>query len=327
VDGKPVKYVLVNAFSELPNLRAVRFLSEDIHLLDGAFADCPLLDRVLTLDRDPGFDSFYKNCPGMFWSDIIRGEAALTEYVYGKPNQFEGLWEVYPEHSFFYSKILYTFNGHTWTLQKLKGDKVVETQEGTFSHTWNRIVMLVSRFKSTGDWQDGGGMSIDGNYVMTGDTLSLGGVKLRRVYQLAEEAAPLQPDLIGGLYYSMALPEGWGRATDNLYLSQLLRQFSVFVNGDDSIYQAWEDQNNKANLLLIVERAVPYGYVTTTALGSPQHKKYNGKEYLVSESEYPDFVLTIAVVVHKNVSHTFFFVLNNDDTRLVDQCLETVVFR
>ncbi|MDR1389899.1 MAG: hypothetical protein LBJ31_07970 [Treponema sp.] len=256
----------------------------------------------------------------------------LAGFAYSQTSPFEGTWTGKITPALFFDAMEYTFKGNTWVLQKFKSGKVAEISEGTFTYSKDRIIMLTTRYKSTGEWKDGGGMTTGGEYVINGNTLTIAGMQLTRKTGSQENTSSSTPDRIGGLYYSMTLPKGWVQTIDNKYLGSLVRAMGIDDAQGDVGYQVYEDSKDDDNFLLIVEMAVPFGYTTERLMAdsgsSAQKKVYNGKEYLVLAEPVNSLSTNkAAYIVYKDVFCTFVFILKNNNLYLADQSLNTVTWR
>jgi hypothetical protein len=253
----------------------------------------------------------------------------LASATYGQSSPLEGTWSGKIMPALFFDTIEYTFSGRTWRCQKFKNGNVTEIQEGTFTFSKDRIIMIISRYKSNGDWKEFG-QTTGGDYVINGNTMTFGGMVFTRKNEKTGNTTPSRPDSAVSLYYSMTLPKDWIETTNNKNLTPLLDASGIDSSEGDANYQAYEDPKDNDNLLFIAEIAVPPGYTTRQLMAnSPaQRQIYNRNEFYVMTEKFNSLsTIKSAYIVYKDAFYIFFFLLKNNSLYLADQSLETITFK
>jgi len=249
--------------------------------------------------------------------------------AYAQTNPFEGTWTGKPSMTIFFDTIEYSFKGNTWTLKKFKNGSVTETSEGTFSYTSEKIIMQQTRYKTTGDWK-AMEMSTGGNYRIDGNKFFLDGVEFTKTSSGPQAKTTPQTNQIGGLYFTLTLPQGWQEVKEHKYLETLKEILGVNEAKGDYTLKSFTEIKNDNNFLLISEIPVPKGYtLEQITTGLPGGKSViNGKEYyIMTETFNSSSKAKVAYIIYKNVLHTFFFILNNSNISISDEVLKTISYK
>ena len=249
--------------------------------------------------------------------------------VFGQVSLFEGTWSGKSPIALFFDTLEYIFSGNTWVLKKYNKGVVTETSEGTFTYTQDRIIMLQTRYKTTGDWRESQ-LQTGGNYRLDGNKLFLDGIEFTRTSQNPSSTSNRQTTNAGGLYYSITIPQNWTVTKNHRYLPQIREALGLNSAQSDYTEAAYIDSKNNNNFLFISEVAVPHGLTTAQLMrDSPATKvTYNGREfYVISEAFNRASTMKVAYIIFRDVLHGFFFVLENTDLSIAEQVFASIQFR
>lgn len=254
---------------------------------------------------------------------------AVNGMVFGQSGPFEGTWSGRSPMPLFFDTLEYTFNGNTWVLRKYNRGAVTETSEGTFTYTQDRLLLLQTRYRTTGDWKDWQ-LETGGTYRLEGNKLYLDGIELTRTGGNPQAVPDLQNTKTGGLYYSITLPQNWSITSSHRYLPQIREALGINTAQGDYTEQAYTDTGNNNNFLYVSEVPVPRGVTTAQLMGETPITRttYNGREfYVVSETFNRSSTMKTAYIVYRDILHCFFFILENANLSVADQVFATIQFR
>jgi hypothetical protein len=253
----------------------------------------------------------------------------VTGIIYGQTSPFEGTWSGRPPVAFFFDTLEYTFSGNNWILKKYNRGTVTETSEGTFTYTQDRLIMLQTRYRTTGNWQNMQSQT-GGNYSLAGNKLTLDGIDFTKTSGNPPSSSTSQNTNTGSLYYSITLPLNWSITNTHRYLPQIREALGFNTAQGDYTESAYMDTRNDNNFLFISEVPVPRGTTTAQLMsGSPATRvTYNGREfYVMSETFNRSSTMKTAYIVYRDVLHGFFFILENTSLSIADQVFATIQFR
>jgi len=252
----------------------------------------------------------------------------ITGTLFGQTSQFEGTWVGRSPITFFFDTLEYSFNGNNWVLRKIKNGSVTEMSEGTFTFTNDRIIMLQTRYKTTGDWINSQ-IQTGGSYRIAGNSLFLDEIEFTRTGNNPPSSSSQQNTNTGGLYYSITLPQNWSITTNHRYYSQMREALGINTAQGDYTDKAYTDSGNDNNFFFISEVPVPRGSTTAQLIGGTPATRvtYNGREfYVMSETFNRSSTMKVAYIVYRDVFHGFFFILENENLNIADQVFATIQF-
>jgi hypothetical protein len=259
----------------------------------------------------------------VFMALIIAGT------LFGQTSPFEGTWTGRSPITILFDTLEYSFNGNNWALRKFKNGNVAEMSEGTFTFTQDRIIMLQTRYKTTGDWINSQ-IQTGGSYRISGNSFFLDEIEFTRTNRTSTPASPQQNTDAGGLYYSITLPQNWSITTNHRYLPQIKEALGLNSARSDYTETAYTDSRNDNNFLFISELAVPRGSTTAQLMSgsSATRVTYNGRDFFVTTETFNrSSTLKIAYIVYRDILHGFFFILENGNINIADQAFASIQFR